>query len=66
MSLETVFVNVRYTAAFMQFRVTIVTNCVALTDCMKVSYVVNHELESSLLFQCISSNVSADNIFFYI
>lgn len=42
---------VRFSIAITQFRVTIAMNC------MHVSYVVGHERESSLLFQCIVSIV---------
>jgi hypothetical protein len=45
------------------FRVIITTNCVALTRCMIVSCVIDHELASSLLFQCTESVLSALVIF---
>jgi hypothetical protein len=42
--------------AIMKLGVNIETNCVALTPCMNVSYVVHHKAMASLLSQCIMSS----------
>jgi hypothetical protein len=42
------FLNVRFLVVIMQFNVTITTNCLALTRCIKVSYVEGNEWARNL------------------
>jgi hypothetical protein len=48
-----VYKAMRHVTKITLFRVTIATNCRALTRCMNVNYIVGHEQARSLLFRCI-------------
>jgi hypothetical protein len=57
------FVSVKFIIAFMQFRITIATNCRASTYYMKAIYVVGHEEARNVLFSvCRAYSVSTDNV----
>jgi hypothetical protein len=49
------FVSVRFITVIKKFRVTIATDCQALTLCINVSHVLGYEEVSNLLFQRIAS-----------
>jgi hypothetical protein len=49
----------------MQFQVTITIQCQMLTYCMNISYLIDSEQMSSLLFQCVVYFVGTDNIFIW-
>jgi hypothetical protein len=49
------FCSMRFFFVIRQVVVSIATKCWALTCCMNVSYIIGHELASSLLFQHIVS-----------
>jgi hypothetical protein len=49
--LQCVYVTVNQSSEITKFRVTLVTNCRALTRSMNVSYVVSHERVSIFLFR---------------
>jgi hypothetical protein len=68
-SLNPVYMNIFYKYQIIiviaQFQDIITMNCQALTCCMNVSYVIDHEQESDLLFQCIMSVLWVLIIFWY-